>query len=212
MNADDRIPPGQGPDLAELIDWLDGRLGPERASRLEEAAERDPALRRDIEWATAFLALRSRIVIAEPPRALHRALVARFGELRGGGGLAGIARRLVATLSLDSHAQPMAVGVRGPGSPRARQLVYTVGDLDVAIEMRPRSPGPALDLAGQVLDPSAPEGGQIIQLCALGREVAITTADEFGTFAFDAVQPGSYELVVARDEEEVDIGPLDARV
>lgn len=212
MDADDRTAPGREYDLAELGDWLDGRLDSARVAHLQEAAARDPVLRHDLEWMAAFLALRREIVVAEPPDALHRALVARFTQLRGGGGLAGTVRRLVATLSVDSHAQPMAPGVRGAGSPTARQLVYSVADLDVAIDVRQHGPGPELDLAGQVLDPSAPGGGQAVQLCALGREVAIATADELGMFTFEAVQPGSYDLVIARQGVEVDIGPLDARV
>lgn len=181
------------------------------ATRLVEELSRDPDLRHDAEWMRAFAGLRRHIVVADPPDAVHRAIVAEFRALPRAKGIGGVLRGL-ATLSFDSFARPLAHGVRGAGAVEGRQLVFSLADLDVAINLRLHGPGPTVDVTGQVLDPIVPGGGQTVHLRASEHEVLTTAADELGEFRFESVQPGSYDMVIARERVEIAIEPFDVRL
>jgi hypothetical protein len=48
-----------------------------------------------------------------------------------------------------------------------------------------------------------------VQLLREGRELALTVTDDLGSFAFQDVTPGGYELVLSAETVEVSVLPVD---
>lgn len=139
-------------------------------------------------------------------------------DRRAGGGSGGPGRPklYVAQLKFDSlvpSATPRA-GIRDSGSfePR-RQLVYATDVSDVVIDLEARARGEALDLDAQVFPRTGEEHDVFgIRLMRDETEHGATVSGELGGFAFEAVPPGVYEMLLTTDRFEVLVSSLDLRM
>jgi hypothetical protein len=194
-----------------LADLAEGRLPAEESRRLREQLDgADEGSRDDYEWLQAFGVASSEAVIEAPPAEVRDELVRRFEGYAEGTRPPGLLRRITATLRFDGGAQP-AFGVRSGGTSNG-QFVYATGVADIALNVRSLSGG-RLDLDGQVLPNSeeAEPGAFGVQLLTGGTEIETTATDEVGGFAFEALEPGTYEVSISGEGVEISILAVELR-
>ena len=200
--------------FSQLVDWVEGRL-PEKEARAveEQVAVADAATLADIAWLRRFVRATEESVLEAPPPEVRSTLISRFRAHAEGRRPAGLLKRVVATLTFDGGLRP-AVGVRSAGTQGARrQLVYSVDDLDVALNFLPRARDKNFDLDGQVLPRDDVELGSFsVQLLQSETELGITATDELGAFAFESIPSGVYEIIISTDRVEVSIAPVELNV
>ncbi len=204
----------------QLLDWVEERLPADEAARVAKLVEEGDAETRDrVRWLRAFRQLSSETVLAPLPAATRGALGGRFAQYaanqqaqhQGPGAL----QQLIAALTFDSAAQPSLVGTRAASGADARQLVYATGAFDVALNVQPRQQPPHLDLLGQLLpnrDDVLPDDFAVQLLRVIegsdAREQGLVMADDLGEFAFEALAPGRYRVVISGAALEVELPPL----
>lgn len=197
-------------NFARLVDWMEGRLPEDEAGRIEEtvAAAGEDTLA-DVAWLHRFFAARD-VLVESPPRRVRDVLMDAFEDRAEDRRTPGLITRSLAGLSFDSNLQP-AAGLRAIGAERSRrQLIYRADEFDLAINLLARDQDNDLELDGQVL-PREREWPEFLsaQLLLDGSEHALTIIDELGSFAFEHVPPGVYELVLSADDVEISVAPLD---
>jgi hypothetical protein len=141
---------------------------------------------------------------------LRDALVETFEAHAGDRQAPGLFRRVLAGLAFDSNLQP-AAGLRAVGGRQARrQLIYHAEVFDLVLNLLARDADNDLDVDGQVLPGEGGEAELVsVQLLRDGDELALTVTDDLGSFAFQRVAPGDYELVLGAERVEVSILPVD---
>ncbi len=198
-------------NFARLVDWMEGRLGEDEARAVEEAVESaDADTLAEVAWLRKFRAATDNVTIGPPPLEMRNALVDVFEAHARARRSTRFLRRMLAGLAFDSNLQPSA-GLRAAGAQRSRrQLIYHADEFDLAINLLARGPDNDLDLDGQVLPREGEEPGLFsAQLLRDAKETALTVVDEVGSFAFERIPPGSYELVLSADQVEILVAPLD---
>lgn len=197
--------------FARLADWLEGRLSAEEARAVgEQVAMADDTTRANVAWLRAFLQVSKAIVLDSPAPESRTPLRRYFEAYAQERRQPGFLQCLVATLSFDSRIQPAVAGVRAAGVQESQQqLVYTTDAADVALNIRSRSDG-RFDLDGQIF-PAGDVAPDVfsIQLLRQADELGLTTADDLGEFAFEAVSPGVYKLIVSAGWFEVLVAPVE---
>jgi hypothetical protein len=97
------------------------------------------------------------------------------------------------------------------GSRNERQVLYHAEGFDVDLHISPEPGRNAMRLMGQVMpvddDPSQ-VGERQVRLVLEDGAAVIATTDELGTFAFRAIPPGDYELMIDLARAEVWIPSL----
>jgi hypothetical protein len=197
--------------FSQLVDWVEGRLPQKEAQAVEEQVEvADSATLADVAWLRKFVRATEDSVLESPPPEVRSTLIARFRAHAEGRRTPGLLKRVVATLTFDGGLRP-AVGVRSAGTQGARrQLVYSVDDLDVALNFLPRARDKNFDLDGQVLPRDDVELGSFsVQLLQSESELGITATDDLGAFAFESIPSGVYEIILSTDRVEVSIAPVE---
>lgn len=180
-------------DFVRLLDWIEGRLGPDEAAAVAKQVMRgDPELRATVEWLRSFIRFAEANPVPEPPPLLRQRLRQSFEEHFGRG------RPLVrylATQSFDSRSEPTLVGVRGGCDDETDeyQLAFTTPVADVLIDVA-RAGQNDLRLDGQVLqtDRSAP-----MWEAALNHpsgSIADRRGDRHGCFTLVGVPPSDSQL------------------
>ena len=200
--------------FSQLVDWVEGRLPQKEAQAVEEqVAVADRATLADVAWLRKFVRATEDSVLESPPPEVRSTLIARFRAHAEGRRTPGLLKRVVATLTFDGGLRP-AVGVRSAGTQGARrQLVYSVDDLDVALNFLPRARDKNFDLDGQVLPRDDVELGSFsVQLLQSESELGITATDDLGAFAFESIPSGVYEIILSTDQVEVSIAPVELNV
>jgi len=200
--------------FSQLVDWVEGRLPQKEAQAMEEQVEvADIATLADVAWLRKFVSATEDSVLESPPPEVRSTLIARFRAHAEGRRTPGLLKRVVATLTFDGGLRP-AVGVRSAGTQGARrQLVYSVDDLDVALNFLPRARDKNFDLDGQVLPRDDVELGSFsVQLLQSESELGITATDDLGAFAFESIPSGVYEIILSTDRVEVSIAPVELNV
>ena len=200
--------------FSQLVDWVEGRLPQKEAQAVEEqVAVADRATLADVAWLRKFVRATEDSVLESPPPEVRSTLIARFRAHAEGRRTPGLLKRVVATLTFDGGLRP-AVGVRSAGTQGARrQLVYSVDDLDVALNFLPRARDKNFDLDGQVLPRDDVELGSFsVQLLQSETELGITATDDLGAFAFESIPSGVYEIILSTDRVEVSIAPVELNV
>jgi hypothetical protein len=198
-------------DFGRLADWLEGRLTAYEARSVQEAvAASDSATLADVAWLRRFFRATEGALIEAPPQELEGALVETFEAHARDRRAPGLFRRVLAGLAFDSNLQP-AAGLRAVGGQQARrQLIYQADAFDLAINVLARDTDNDLDVDGQVLPR---EGGELelfsVQLLQDGSELALTVTDDLGSFTFQRVVPGGYELVLSAETVEVSVLPFE---
>jgi hypothetical protein len=200
--------------FSQLVDWVEGRLPEEEAQAVEEQlAIADSATLADVAWLRKFIRATEDSDLESPPPEVRSTLIARFEAHAEGRRPPGFLKRVVATLTFDEGLRP-AVGVRSAGAQGARrQLVYSADDLDVALNFLPRARDKDFDLDGQVLPRDDVELGYFsVQLLQSETELGVTATDDLGTFAFESIPSGVYEIILSTDRVEVSIAPVELNV
>ena len=204
----------------QLLDWVEERLPADEAARVAELVEEADAETRDrVRWLRAFRQLSSETVLAPLPAATRAGLGGRFAQhvanWQAQRQRPGVLQQLVAALTFDSAAQPSLAGTRAANGADARQLVYATDAFDVALNVQPRQQPPQLDLLGQLLpnrDDVLPDDFAVQLLHVLegsdAREQGLVMADDLGEFAFVALSPGRYRVVISGAALEVELPPL----
>jgi hypothetical protein len=207
------MPKSEDVEFAKLLDWVEGRLSEQEARAVErQVAAADSATRADVAWLRAFARISEDTVIASPPPQVRETLIDRFEAYAERKRRPGLLKRLVATLTFDSGMQP-APGLRTVGTPESqRQFVYSTDAADVVISAQPRPRDGLLDIQGRIFPVNSTYPGSFgVQLLAGSSEVATTATNDLGEFAFEAVSPGVYEMMVSSDQVEISIPQVDLR-
>src|SRR5215217_2878426 len=188
--------------FSQLVDWIEGRLPEKEALAVEEqVAVADAATLADVAWLRKFLKATEDSVLELPPPEVRSTLISRFRAHAEDRRTPGLLKRVVATLTFDGGLRP-AVGVRSAGAQGARrQLVYSVDDLDVALNFLPRARDKNVDLVSFS-----------VQLLQSESELGITATDDLGAFAFEFIPSGVYEIILSTDRVEVSIAPVELNV
>ncbi len=184
------------PTFETLLDFLDNRLpkamGDQVAAHLALPCS---VCQGEIESMRHVLQLLRNERLSEPPTAaVQRAmrLFRRFYDRSS----ADERPRLIARLLFDNLLLvPGAAAVRGPAN--ERQLLYGVEGFDIDLQIAGEGSQGSLRLLGQVMSPSddlSQVHGGLVQLTREDGAAVSATTDELGTFAFQALVPGDYEL------------------
>lgn len=194
-------------DFPRLVAWVEGRLPDDEARVVEEQVARaDSSTLADVAWIRKFVKATENAVLESPPLRLRDALLARFEAYNKGQGTPGFLQRVSARLAFDSALRP-AVGLRDGGALRSRrQLIYSADAFDVALNLRTHVASKNLEIDGQFFpredEELEPFGVQLLQE---GTELALTVTDERGSFAFQSIPSGVYDIVFSTDQVEVAI-------
>jgi hypothetical protein len=207
------MPKSEDVEFARLLDWVEGRLSEEEARAVEEQVSvGDSATLADVAWLRAFARISEDTVIASPPPEVQDTLMERFEAYAEGKRQPSLLQRLVATLTFDSGQQP-ALGWRATTTPGSqRQFAYSTEAADVTIKVQPRRSDRLLRLDGHIFPVNSTYPGTFgVQLLAGSSEVATTATNDLGEFAFEAVPPGVYEMIVSSDRVEISIPQVEVR-
>jgi hypothetical protein len=198
-------------EFGRLVDWVEDRLPEDEAQAVEEQVARaDSRTLADVAWLRKFVKATNYAVLESPPPEVRDTLIARFEAYANGQRTPGLLKRVLARLTFDSDLRP-AVGLRTAGAQQARrQLVYSAGIFDIALNLRSGVPDKNFVLDGQVLPREDQELKPFsVQLLHGGTELALTATDELGSFAFRDTPPGVYDIVLSTDQEEISIAAVD---
>ncbi|HEX8772685.1 MAG TPA: hypothetical protein VF735_03700 [Pyrinomonadaceae bacterium] len=141
----------------------------------------------------------------DAPRDVRADAVALFG-VRGASTKPSVAQRLIAALSFDSARLSAAHGLRS-GQPQARQLLYSAGENDLDLRIRPG--GAEWFVSGQVLGQC--EGGQVELQDEGGAAAAVVALNDLCEFALPPVPTGRYTLRLRLTDTEVEVPNLELR-
>ena len=199
------------PGFDQLIDFLDGVLGPKEARGVEEhLAEGCKKCVGTREWYDRVRSLARSDTRFDPAPWAHRRAIALFEERvkskpRLGAGL------VIARLIYDSLQQPLLAGTRSEGVTQ-RQLVYQTRDHSVELQIVPHSKLTA-EVVGQVL-PRGESGfasvaGVLIDLMRKQESVWSTLTNDNGEFIVGDVGMGEYDLLVETRVRALRIPGLD---
>jgi hypothetical protein len=204
------MPNSEDIKFARLVDWVEGRLSEEEARAVErEVAQPDSTTREELAWLRAFGRISEEVVIASPPPQVRDALTERFEAYAQAKRRPGLLKRLVATLTFDSGMQP-ALSWRATAPELLRQFAYSTDAADVAIDVRSRPRDGLVDIHGEILPVDVTDSGAFgVQLLAGTSEVATTATNDLGQFAFEAIPPGVYEMIVSSERIEIRIPHLE---
>ncbi|MBI3241836.1 MAG: carboxypeptidase regulatory-like domain-containing protein [Chloroflexi bacterium] len=206
------MPNSDALNFERLVDWVDGRLSEEEAATVaRQVATADEATQADLNWLRAFATASAATALAAPPPEVRAELIRRFETLAREQRGPSFFQRLIASLTLDSEAQFAATGLRSAGAQGSqRQLIYSTEIADIALNVQPRLYDKHLDITGQVFPgKQAASGNFSVQLLREAAEFGLTTTDELGEFAFEAIPPGVYEIVLSAEQAEILIAPVE---
>jgi hypothetical protein len=196
------------PLFSELLDWLEGRLPPDKARDVAERLQTaDAATQTDLDWLRLFQQARQSVRFASPPPSVRETLIQRFAEARQP---PGPFQRLLANLTFDSHAQPVIAGLRSAAAEgQRRQLIYTTEAAEIALTVQSILPDKNFIVTGQIFPMGdTPTHTFSIQLLRDAWEVALVATDELGEFTFADLPAGEYGIVVSAGPYEVIIPSL----
>lgn len=198
------------PDFAQLVDLVDGRLPEAEAARLTQLIERaDDRTRATLAWLRAFRGARRFAPLATPSTSARAGAMRAFTQRANAGGAPGLLRRIVATLAQA----PRFSAVRSAGAREdQRRLSFNADGFDVVVEIQARREDGLFDINGQVLAPDdngeADAADITVQLLRDHTQAGMTATNEFGEFAFEAVAPGDYAMVLRAQRVEIEVAPL----
>ena len=199
------------PRFSDLLDWLEGRLPPDKARAVAERLQSaDAATQADLDWLRLFLQARQSVQFASPPSGVRETLRERFAAYAEAREPPGPFQRWLATLTFDSRAQPVTAGLRSAAQEgQQRQLIYTTEAAEIALNVHSIRPDENIMVTGQIFPTAeAPTHAFSIQLLREAREIALAAADELGEFTFADLPAGEYDIVVSAGQYELVIPTL----
>jgi hypothetical protein len=194
------------PSFSHLLDWIEGRLSEQDAAKVAtQLASASNETRALADWLRAFSDVSARVTLKPLPAHHHQELLRRFKVRASENQAPSLFRRLLASLTFDSGAQLATAGIRAlNGLGNQRQMVYSTEAADVVINTQPSKSGSQVDVLGQVMPTTENTNTEfVVQLLHHEAEFRITQADDMGEFSFEAVPPGSYDLVLSNGQLEI---------
>jgi len=181
------------PKFEILLDFLEDRLPKAKADQVTaHLALPCAACQGEIEGMRDVLQLLRNEHLSEPSSVAVQRVIRLFRRFHEGP-FSDERPRLIARLLFDSLLAPSTLAVRGIGN--ERQLLFRAEDFDIDLQIADE--GSSLRLLGQVtpLADDLPQvQGGLVRLTQEDGVAASATADELGTFAFQAIAPGNYEM------------------
>jgi hypothetical protein len=194
------------PTFSELLDWLEGRLPPDKARAMAERLQSaDAATRADLDWLRLFLQTRQSVHFASPPPGVRETLRLAFAAYAEAREPPDPFQRWLATLTFDSRAQPFTAGLRSAVEEgQQRQLIYTTEAAEIALTIQSILPDKNFIVTGQIFAMGdTPTDAFSIQLLRDAQEVALAATDELGEFTFTDLPAGEYNIVVSAGQYEL---------
>ena len=201
------------PRFSELLDWLEGRLPPDKARAVAERLQSaDAATQADLDWLRLFLQARQSVQFASPPPRVRETLRRAFAAYAEAREPPSPFQRWLATLTFDSRAQPVTAGLRSAQRAeegQRRQLIYTTEAAEIALTVQSILPDKNFIVTGQIFPVGdTPSHTFSIQLLRDAWEVALAATDQLGEFTFSGLPAGEYDIVVSAGQYEVIIHSL----
>lgn len=184
-----------------LLDWVDGRLPPERAAHAARIADTDARSRAIVEWLRGFTAVGRALPLEHPPPIVRQRLNDHFERWRDDNrAIEEEISRFDATVLFDGRRRLAPAGVRGTDTDEVLHLAYTAATADLVLDVV-RVPGHRLRIDGQVLL-AEPGRAPVFEATATGPGFSIRTVDgdEFGRFRLDEVPDTAEHLQVTNGE------------
>jgi hypothetical protein len=147
-----------------------------------------------------------RIRFHDVPARLHDSLIGLFAMSRRAVIHPTIRQRIEAVLRSDLYGGATLAGARGGGA--SRQLLYSTEDLDVTIQVQAGATGTA-SLDGMVLHADGADHRGAVRVERLGELVAELPTTDVGAFRIRDLPNGDYTLVIAIDDLDVVVGPIE---
>ena len=143
--------PEPTPDVAMVLDWVEGRLDPAAAARVAEAAVHDPRVREIVVWLRGFHRAAAAIPLVDPPPIVGQRVRQYFRRwARARDELARGPVEVVARILFDSRQDVALVDLRGDADADVSHLAFTSDPADVVLDVRRLGPG-RVRIEGQVL-------------------------------------------------------------
>ena len=198
-------------DFARLVEWLDGELSVEESQQVVEALPlASEETKADAAFLQRFQQASQEVKFVAPPASVREVLSKRFDRFAKSRQPDSLLQRLKAILTFDSGTQWATAGIRSTVQiGRPRQLIFNADTTEIALNIQPRRQDHRLNISGQVFAITEADYPLFaVQLIQDEHEVSITSTDDLGEFAFEALESGEYEMVVSGDQFEVLITPL----
>ncbi len=205
---------GEGrPDVATLLDWIEGRLGDEESAAVaEQMADADERTWGTVDWLRGFLGTAAALPLHDPPPVVRQNLNQHFARWRQARAvLEQTARIFSASLTFDSRRDLDMAGARAADvSEAVFNLAYTADPADLVLDVRRLGRG-RVQVDGQVLTPD-PGSAPIFQTSVRGEhfEARTVDGDELGRFSLPDVPDDVRELRTTNGEITI-IADLDLR-
>ncbi len=186
------------PRFTEVVDWVEGRLDPADADRVQCAIDSgDERTIATARWVRTFVATAAATPLHEPPPIVRQNLRRGFDAWREAQEiLEQSPQRAIATLVFDSRQDLALAGVRsGAEDDEIVHLAFTCEAADVVLDLTPIGDC-RMRLEGQVLlaAPDLPSAFEARVVVGTGSQRSVN-GDELGRFVFDSVPADTSELV-----------------
>ena len=188
--------PGR-PDFATLLDWLEGRLEPDAATRVAaQVAQADEHIRGTVAWLREFLGTAQALPLHEPPPIVRQSLAQHFARWsRARAELDARPRVVHLPILFDSRWDLAQAGVRaGASDDEVIHLVYAAAEGDLLIDAYRLGSG-SVRLDGQVLL-AEPGEAPVFEASVAGEGFVMRTrdGDDLGRFSLRTVPEGCCQL------------------
>ncbi|GAB2987212.1 anti-sigma factor [Nocardioides montaniterrae] len=183
------------PTFAELADWAEGRLAPDRQVAVHERLRQDPEARRSVEWIGGFIEAARLLPLVTPEPGLVDRLKALFDAPQRLGGPWTEAHLLYDTAVFGVS------GVRFDLGPGERHLAFESKIGRFVVEVITTAREQYVDVAGLLLLGGG--GGAEISLLEDGVARKLVHTDNHGAFAIHDVPTSVDELRIVAGEDHV---------
>lgn len=206
------VGPGARPDLAELLDWLEGRLDPESAAGCARAVAENPTTAAAADWLRQLLDARRSMPLHAAPALVRQKLSRHFAKWSTArAAMVGTQSTSIASLLFDSRQDMALVEVRAADDGGATvHLAYCSEQADIVLDIYRAGAG-KVRVDGQVLVNDSSQA-PVFEAVISGSEGSHRTVDgdPLGRFRFAEVPETSTTLTVTNGEMVV-VADLDLR-
>ncbi len=179
-------------NIQELIDYIRGRLDPDKRAEVAERIGKDPVLQKLVTLLGGLHEDMQEIDWPAMKSAAHSLLSRQLKEKRGG-------RQKKGVTIFDSQLLPLPEGVR-PALVDTRRIRYKIDETVLEVSVYPVSLN-SFELIGR-LD-GAEKFEMLTVTTRLGRKKFTTEANEFGLFRFPRLTKGNYIMEIRAGDDPV---------
>lgn len=179
-------------NIQELIDYIRGRLDPDKRAEVAARIDKDPALQKLVTLLGGLHDDMQEIDWPAMKSAAHSLLSRQLKEKRSG-------RQKRGVTIFDSQLLPLPEGVR-PALVDTRRIRYKIDEMLLEVSVYPVSLN-SFEVIGQLAEAENLE--QLSITMRLGRKKFTTDANEFGLFRFPRLTRGNYIIEIRAGENPV---------